>query len=151
TSIFHNAISNIKTPKFDSGSFSRYFDLDAWDKGARDTFPFLIVPKASKSEKNRGLEGLEKKIGGGMQGTMDKSLKTGSGNERNNLMKNIHPTCKPLKLMRYLITMITRQGDLILDPFVGSGTTCIACKQLDRRYIGIDISEEYCEIARKRL
>lgn len=66
-------------------------------------------------------------------------------------MKNNHPTVKPLALMRYLLKMVTRKGQLILDPFAGSGTTLIACKQLDRKYIGIEMSKEYCNIAVKRV
>lgn len=132
----------------DSGSYSRYFDLDKW---AEKTLPFLIVPKASKSEKDRGLENEPDRIGGGMQGTQDQSLLTGSGNIRNNIMKNNHPTVKPLKLMSYLITMGSRPNDIVLDPFSGSGTTCVAAKQLGRQYLGIELSEEYATIARKRL
>jgi site-specific DNA-methyltransferase (adenine-specific) len=121
----------------DSGSFSRYFSLDKWWKkkfkqfpsGVRKTFPFLIVPKASKKEKNRGLEGF--KDGG-------KS-------------RNSHPTVKPIKLMSYLITLGSRKGDIILDPFIGSGTTAIAAKMLGRKYVGIEKNPEYIKIARKRI
>jgi len=62
-----------------------------------------------------------------------------------------HPTEKPLDLITVFIECTTKGGDLILDPFCGSGTTCVAAKMLGRRYIGIDISPEYCEIARERL
>ena len=62
-----------------------------------------------------------------------------------------HPCPKPLALMLKLIEHFSNEGDLILDPFCGSGTTCVAAKRLGRDYIGIDISPEYCEIARKRL
>jgi DNA modification methylase len=62
-----------------------------------------------------------------------------------------HPTIKPLNLMARFIQWHTAPNDLILDPFCGSGTTCVAAKMLGRRFIGIDISEEYCEIARQRL
>ena len=62
-----------------------------------------------------------------------------------------HPTEKPLSLMSYLAGKTTGPADLILDPFMGSGTTLVACKRLGRRGIGIEIEERYCEIAVKRL
>lgn len=62
-----------------------------------------------------------------------------------------HPTQKPTELLLWLVADYSRPDDLILDPFCGSGTTCVAAKRLGRRYIGIDISEKYCQIARQRL
>jgi len=62
-----------------------------------------------------------------------------------------HPTPKPLQLFFHLVRRFSIDNDLILDPFCGSGTTCVAAKMLGRNYVGIDISPEYCEIARKRL
>jgi len=64
---------------------------------------------------------------------------------------NIHSTVKPIKLMSYLITLFTRPGDWVLDPFGGSGTTGLACKLLDRNHIYIDFTEEYYDIAQERL
>ena len=63
----------------------------------------------------------------------------------------VHPTQKPLPVMEWIIKRYSNPNDLIFDPFCGSGTTCVAAKNLGRRYIGIDISEEYCQIARDRL
>jgi site-specific DNA-methyltransferase (adenine-specific) len=63
----------------------------------------------------------------------------------------IHPTQKPEWLMRALITLHSRPGDVVLDPFVGSGTTLRAAKDLGRRAIGIEINERYCELAARRL
>jgi len=62
-----------------------------------------------------------------------------------------HPTLKPVPLMGFFIRLHSRQGNLILDPFLGSGTTAVACKQLGRRCIGIEISEKYLQIAVRRL
>ena len=62
-----------------------------------------------------------------------------------------HPAPFPCELARDHISSWSKEGDLILDPMCGSGTSCKAAKQLDRRYIGIDISSEYCKIAEKRL
>ncbi|KKL64963.1 hypothetical protein LCGC14_2159730 [marine sediment metagenome] len=141
----------------DSGSFSRYFDLDKWweeqikklPKSVQKTFPFLIVPKASKAEKNKGCDRLE--------GKFNATMGNGIGNREHNIedersyYKNNHPTVKPLKLFNYLITLGSRKNDIILDPFIGSGTTAIACKMLDREWIGIEREEEYCKIAQCRI
>lgn len=63
----------------------------------------------------------------------------------------IHPTQKPLELIKKLIELTTKKGSIILDPFMGSGTTAVACKQLGRSFIGFEISKEYCELAQKRV
>jgi len=109
--------------------FSRYYSLDAWwedrvkklPEEIQRTFPFLIVPKASKSEKNSGLE------------------------------NNIHPTVKPVTLMSYLVTLGSRKGDVVLDPFSGSGTTGIACVFSERNYILIEREKEYFKIMEARI
>lgn len=62
-----------------------------------------------------------------------------------------HPTQKPMKLMEYLVATYTNEGDDILDPFMGSGTTLVAAKLAGRKAIGIEIEERYCEIAANRL
>lgn len=61
-----------------------------------------------------------------------------------------HPTQKPVKLLERLITAASKENDLILDPFNGSGTTGIVAAQLGRKYIGIEIDEEYLELTKKR-
>ena len=65
--------------------------------------------------------------------------------------KTSHPAVFPLELPLRHIKSWTNEGDVVLDPFVGSGTTCIAAKMLKRNYIGIDMIEEYCEISKKQL
>lgn len=62
-----------------------------------------------------------------------------------------HPTQKPVSLMQWILTNYSKENDIILDPFLGSGTTAVACRNLKRNYIGIEISPEYCAIAEKRL
>ncbi|PIR40210.1 MAG: hypothetical protein COV33_00980 [Candidatus Zambryskibacteria bacterium CG10_big_fil_rev_8_21_14_0_10_34_34] len=63
----------------------------------------------------------------------------------------IHPTQKPLGLIKDLIELTTKEGDLVLDPFMGSGTTALACKQLSRNFVGFEINKEYCQMAEERL
>lgn len=128
----------------DVGSYSRYFDLDKW---AEKTLPFLIVPKASTSEKNEGLEDNEsEQVNDGRAIPPNNAFQRGQ-----TLRKNTHPTVKPLQLMSYLITMGSRPKDIVLDPFCGSGTTCIAAKELGRDYIGIELDPTYAEDARARV
>ena len=62
-----------------------------------------------------------------------------------------HPTTKPLALIKTLVNVASRDNDLILDPFLGSGTTAVAAKQLGRRFIGVEINPDYCKIAEQRL
>lgn len=65
--------------------------------------------------------------------------------------KENHHARFPFVLPQYFIQNFTKEGDIVLEPFLGTGTTCAAAKVLNRNYIGIDISEEYCAIARKRV
>jgi len=64
---------------------------------------------------------------------------------------NLHPTEKPVDMMEYLISKFTDEGQVVLDPFMGSGTTGVACKNLGRDFIGIELDENYFEIAKKRI
>ena len=142
-------------PRNDGNSFSRYYSLDSWWNSrlsklpdeVKNTFPFLVVPKASKSEKNIGLDDFEVKqkdtrTDTGKGSFTDKGLQPG---------KNIHPTVKPLNLMSYLVTLGSRNNDVVLDPFMGSGTTPMACVTLSRNYIGIEREDEYFKIAEARV
>lgn len=63
----------------------------------------------------------------------------------------VHPTQKPVALMEYLIKTYTKKGDTVLDFTMGSGTTGVACKHLNRKFIGIELEEEYYKIAKKRI
>lgn len=65
--------------------------------------------------------------------------------------KTIHPNEKPVGLIQKLIISGSQEGDVVIDPFLGSGTTAIACERLNRKWIGIEKEEKYCEIAAKRI
>ncbi len=64
---------------------------------------------------------------------------------------NNHPMVKPVKLLEYIILMTTKEGDLVLDPFMGSGSTMVACANTNRRYIGIEKEKDYFNIVKQRL
>jgi site-specific DNA-methyltransferase (adenine-specific) len=128
----------------DSGSFSRYFSLDKWFE---TTFPFIITPKPSKAEKNRGLDKwISQKVNDGRNTPIDNPFQRGE-----TLRVNTHVSVKPIKLMSWLVTLLTRPDDVVLDPFLGSGTTAIAAKMLKRNYVGIEREKEYADIAERRL
>jgi len=112
---------------------------------------FFYCAKASRSERNAGLEGAEPKW-------VDETRKEGAvggNNPRNRGARadtNFHPTVKPIELMRYLVRLTkTPTGGVVLDPFMGSGTTGIACELEGREFIGIEREAEYVEIAEKRI
>lgn len=64
---------------------------------------------------------------------------------------NSHPAVYPIYIIQELIKLLTNKGDIVLDPFNGSGTTCVAAKNLGRQYIGIEINSDYVELANKRI
>jgi site-specific DNA-methyltransferase (adenine-specific) len=106
-----------------------------------DAQRFYYTAKASKSERNRGLEGFEEKL----------NRKSGKGHCADTIEKNIHPTVKPVALMKYLCKLITPPKGIVLDPFMGSGSTGIACKEEGFDFIGIEREEEYIKIAEARI
>jgi len=117
------------------------------DKGVASRF--FYCAKASKSERNFGLENTdikEKPI------PINEPHNSKSLKERYNMVsKNNHPTVKPINLMEYLIKLVSKEGAIILDPFIGSGTTAIACIKLNRDWIGIEKEPEYIKIANARI
>ena len=62
-----------------------------------------------------------------------------------------HPTIKPLNIIRTLIVNSSREGEVVCDPFMGSGTTAVACIKENRRYIGFEIDSKYYEISQRRI
>lgn len=138
--MFAQGDTNISDSNFagDSGGASRFF----------------YVAKASKREKNEGLEGMPEVNRGTFDGNIDleNARKIGANPEKTNQpAANHHPTVKPLKLMEYLITLITPPSGTVLDPFMGSGSTGVAAKRLGFKFIGIEKEKEYFEIAEKRV
>lgn len=116
---------------------------------------FFYVAKASKSERNAGLEGMPKVkrniTQGHGRGAINTSKADGTGIRENRPSENFHPTVKPIKLMEYLIKLITPPNGIVLDPFAGSGSTGVACKKLGFEFVGIELQLEYVEIAKKRI
>jgi DNA modification methylase len=96
-------------------------NFEALPDNIKMTYPFIQVPKPAKKEKQLGSN-----------------------------LKVSHPTIKPVKLMSYIITLFTREGDFVLDPFLGSGTTGIASKLMGRSFVGIEREQEYMDIAQER-
>lgn len=115
---------------------------------------YFYIAKASKRERNAGLEGMPVKSAGVMDDDAYVWPKNGDGSPRNKkveLRANHHPTVKPIKLMQYLVKLITPPGGVVLDPFMGSGSTGCAARSLGHEFIGIEREAEYMEIARRRI
>lgn len=104
---------------------------------------FFIIPKAGTTEKSEGI-GWEN----------ERECRWNNGGEWQNLKtkyKNNHPTVKPVLLMEHLIKLTTKRGSVVLDPFMGSGTTGVAAYQLGRSFIGIEKEPDYMKIAEARI
>jgi len=138
------------TNKLFGGSIQKKesYSKDYRDKGGASRF--FYVAKASKAERNKGLDVFETKqtIGGGGTYNEEAGAKYGSIKAEG---KNFHPTVKPIKLMQYLVKMITPPNGIVLDPFCGSGTTGVACKLDGFQFVGLEQDPEYFRIAEARI
>lgn len=125
----------------DSGNASRFFKS------------ILYYPKTSKSERNAGCKGLEEKELENHSSTFSVMVEDGIvTNKRTDTKRtNNHPTVKPIALMEYLIKMVTPKGGTVLDPFMGSGSTGCAAIKNGFNFIGVDLTEEYLQIAQARI
>ena len=110
---------------------------------------FFYCAKASKRDRDEGLEGFEVKRGGSE--TFSPKQRDGNGADRQPFHANIHPTVKPTDLMRYLCRLVTPPGGVVLDPFMGSGSTGKAAMLEGFQFVGCELSPEYLEIARARI
>jgi len=124
---------------------------------AQDRWPANIYhcPKPPRSEKEEGLEDAPQMTGA--QATNRKAGSAGLNNPRAGAgrtadhVKNYHPTVKPINLMRWLVRLVTPPEGVVIDTFLGSGTTCIAAIREDITSIGIEVSKEYAGIAKARM
>lgn len=115
---------------------------------------FFYVAKASKLDRNEGLEELEATTAGAMVDREDGSAGMNSpraGAGRTSGAKNFHPTVKPTALMRYLVKLVTPPGGTVLDPFTGSGSTGKAAILEGFEFVGIELTEDYIPIIEGRL
>lgn len=123
------------------GRFSDNYELLPIEESKGSASRFFYCAKTSKSERNAGVTGEAKQ--------QDESRKEGNPGVHKSI--NHHPTVKPLKLMEYLVTLVTPKKGIILDPFMGSGTTGMAAKSNGFEFIGIELDPEYFEIAKQRI
>ena len=132
-------------------------NFEALPDNIKMTYPFIQVPKPAKKEKDLGMmgEGKKETMFANENGEKQLGRATLPGNEHQpkevQPKKNIHPTTKPVKLMSYIITLFTREGDWVIDPFLGSGTTGLASKLINRHFVGIEREKEYFDICEERL
>ena len=160
--------SNVWTDKNSGMSQEKNHFADADPKGRfpanvmhngleEDWARYYYCPKTSKAEKNRGLEDLPIKKTSSMSGRRDSHDMEGYSIDNDvtgrfvTEKQNVHPTVKPIKLMKYLCRLVTPKGGTVLDPFMGSGSTGIAAKDEGFDFIGIEREKEYFEIAERRI
>lgn len=110
---------------------------------------FFYCAKADSEQRHKGLANLESKRGGSTNKGWTKDIQNGL--DINKPVKNFHPTVKPIDLMCYLVRLVTPKDGIVLDPFMGSGTTAIACKKEDFIFIGFERDKDYFNIAINRI
>ena len=123
---------------------------DEATRGMGESSRYFYTAKADQAERDKGVSGIEKR----QRDEGRKEGNPGGDNPRNRglqLRGNHHPTVKPVDLMRWLVRLVCAPGGVVLDPFMGSGTTGVACRLEGFGFIGIDRDEDYVRIARGRI
>ena len=124
--------------------------IEAFAPMHRPAARFFYSPKATREEREYGMHGAATTTAYGSYGDGIGSTPKVKGN-RPSAAANVHPTVKPIDLMRWLATLVTAPGGTVLDPFMGSGSTGIACVRAGFGFVGIEQSPEYFDIARRRI
>jgi len=144
-----HALNKSKTER--SGDFAGFKDTGGASR-------FFFTAKPSRKERDKGCEKIEAKAvawSNQAKAELARGNLDFSDDERKHnkveMLRNNHPTVKSIALMRYLITMITKEGQIVLDPFAGSFTTGVACVQLNRKFIGIEKEKDYFIIGKARI
>lgn len=106
---------------------------------------FFYTAKASRSEREAGLEGFE-----AVRRSDGRKVDISNPRLRTNDRRNHHPTVKPVSLMAWLVRLVSAPDAVVLDPFLGSGSTRLACQMEGRRFIGCDLDEDYVRIGLSR-
>lgn len=116
---------------------------------------FVYCPKVSNKERNMGCEDLEKKHRANLEGSnVDSEIELDDVSERfrTSPAQNNHPTVKPIKLLKHILSLFkTPNKQIVFDPFMGSGSICMVCKELDIDFLGIELNPDYFEIAKERI
>jgi site-specific DNA-methyltransferase (adenine-specific) len=122
--------NQIKEERAEGGKSRAYYQINASNTGKRDAFGSIV-----------GID----------SGFIDKNFRCPRSIQKFNTEVGLHPTQKPVALMEYLIKTYTNQGETVLDFAMGSGTTGVACKNLNRNFIGIELDQKYFKIAETRI
>ena len=123
-----------------------------WPKDKGGASRFFYQAKVSKAERNMGLDEFEEKKKDFETTTRtNKETADKFGCERKGTAKNTHPTVKPVSLMAYLCRLVTPQNGIVLDPFMGSGSTGIAAQLEGFRFVGMEMDADYFKIAEARI
>jgi len=145
-------------PAQDSGRYPANFIHDGSEE-VEDCFPHTKSGKdckRSKDHKTGSMSGTlntmdREEVSYGDEGSASRFFYCAKASKKEKGEGNTHPTVKPVKLMEYLVTLVTPKNGIILDPFLGSGTTGVACKNLDINFVGIERDEDYFEMAKNRI
>lgn len=133
------------------GKFAPANDHPARIESDKSAARFFYCAKASKRDRDEGLDDLPKKSGGMVSNTSGQHMTRRDEGYEVSPRANNHPTVKPTDLMAYLCRLVTPPGGVILDPFMGSGSTGKAAMREGFRFIGIEREAEYTAIARARI